>query len=491
MRRRDFLSAVAGSGLAAAPPVPSRAQSSSAAWITQGPMVGGVSEHAATIWVRASHDFPVQVEAVGPDGTVHRSAEQVANPDNDFCMHLRLLNLLPATTYRYRLIVAGVVDVAANDPLLAYGPDKRFRTPPSRSGTVRIGFGSCCMFREDPEQPIWRAVADCAPDQFLWLGDNVYADTDDYRVLCENYRQQRNVASLQPVLSNISHVAIWDDHDYGINDGDGSFVGKHASLQAFKAYWANPAYGLSGVPGTFFKFSAGDIDFLMLDVRYHRENSSGQLGDRATLLGAEQRAWLKSALKDSRAVFKVIASGCAWARTKGPGSDTWFGHLSERTEIFEFIREEQIGGCVFLSGGPHVGELNCVPWSERGGYDYYDLVSSGLAKRQGHASWLERRPEIRVRQVYFGGNNFGLLEFDTTSSEPQLTFTLRDVVNRSVWEPLILTSRDLTNGVQSWRKSIDEISLRRYDRSRAGEPYYGAIDYSADTPQARSTDLGV
>jgi hypothetical protein len=50
---------------------------------------------------------------------------------------------------------AGVVDVDAHDPLLAYGPDKRFSTSPSGSGRVRIGFGSCCMFRENPEQPIW------------------------------------------------------------------------------------------------------------------------------------------------------------------------------------------------------------------------------------------------------------------------------------------------------------------------------------------------
>ena len=54
--------------------------------------------------------------------------------------------------------------------------------------------------------------------------------------------------------------------------------------------------------------------------------------------------------------------------------------MVERNEIFDFIRDEISAG-VCISGDSHMGELNCIPWSERGGYDFYDFLL--LAARTG------------------------------------------------------------------------------------------------------------
>lgn len=41
----------------------------------------------------------------------------------------------------------------------------------------RIAFGSCS--REDLPQPLWMPIVNQRPGLWIWLGDNVYADTAD------------------------------------------------------------------------------------------------------------------------------------------------------------------------------------------------------------------------------------------------------------------------------------------------------------------------
>ena len=66
-----------------------------------------------------------------------------------------------------------------------------------------------------------------------------------------------------------------------------------------------------------------------------------------------------------------------------------------------------------------------MPWSERGGYDFYDFVSSPLAQATG-GSFLDGDPEMRIRLPYFRSVNFGVLDFEW-EPEPKVTFSLRDV----------------------------------------------------------------
>ena len=45
----------------------------------------------------------------------------------------------------------------------------------------RIAFGACA--KQDKPQPIWDAVVESQPEAFLFLGDNIYGDTDDMAIL--------------------------------------------------------------------------------------------------------------------------------------------------------------------------------------------------------------------------------------------------------------------------------------------------------------------
>jgi alkaline phosphatase D len=76
----------------------------------------------------------------------------------------------------------------------------RARTAPSAPADFRVAFGSCCRIQTDPDQRIWNAVRGLDPDFFLWLGDNIYADSDDPGAITALYGQSRTVERLEPFL---------------------------------------------------------------------------------------------------------------------------------------------------------------------------------------------------------------------------------------------------------------------------------------------------
>ena len=436
--------------------------------LMQGPMVGAVSATDALIWVRTTGEYAVAIE-YGTDLELRstRSVEATARKASDYTLVLRLTGLEPSTDYFYRVLVNGKPDryIKRVAPL-------RLRTapPPGAPTSFRVAFGSCPKFQDDRFQPIWPVVVGLEPDLFLWIGDNVYADTLDPDILREEYRRQRDVAGLQPLLSNVSNLAVWDDHDYGLNNHDRTNPIKQEALEIFTQYWANPSYGLADAPGVFFAYSYGAVDFFFLDDRYHRDPNSQPDTPDKTMLGRAQFDWLCERLAASRAVFKVLVAGGGWTAAKGEGGDSWAGFLNERNRLFDFIRDGEIPGVILVSGDSHVGELNVIPWSERGGYDLYDLVSSPLAQEPPD-SWLHRRPERRIRPVYFQGSNVGVIDF-YFDGEPRVMYRLYDFIGRNIWQPFVVRADELVNGVTSWPDKVDEEAEARQQSFDSGGGYY-------------------
>src|SRR3546814_10306922 len=100
-----------------------------------------------------------------------------------------------------------------------------------------------------------------------------------------------------------------------------------------------------------------------------------------------------------------------------------------RTELFDFIRDEGIGGVVCISGDSHMGELNCIPRSQQSGYDIYDFCSSPLAQMPA-AQNTRQAPEVRVRDTWTRSVNVGLMRFHMTGDTPQLNYQLHGEIGR-------------------------------------------------------------
>jgi alkaline phosphatase D len=431
----------------------------------QGPMVGAVTPTEIPVWIRASGPFECWLE-YGEDPTLAeplRTERVTASKDNDYCVVLRMSGLKPATRYHYRVYVhEGIADGFGNFPPFSAqtAPEERF------SGRVRVSFGSCSRWREDPVQPIWQAVEDLEPDLFFWIGDNIYGDALDPDILAEEYRRQREVVGLQPLLRTVPHLATWDDHDFGINNSDRTSPVKEGALKVFKQYWANPAFGLPDTPGVFCKYSYGPVDFFFLDGRYYRDPNEAPDIPGKTHLGAAQLAWLKQGLKESGAVFKVLISGSGFNGGKGPGADSWESYLHERTELLNYIRDEEVGGVLLMSGDTHVGELNAIPWSDEGGYDFYELVSSPLAQAPASGN-LTRGPMMRLRPAYCEAGNAGLMDFDFSGEVPTVTMNVMTQYGFFAWEPLTIRADELVNGKATAKKKQSK-EARDMERFSAG-----------------------
>ena len=434
----------------------------------QGPMVGAPGPNHFTVWVRTTGDFEVSIEASADRqfSQVIAGSRAMATTANHGCVVLRVDGLQPDTAYFYRLKYAGEYD--------RYQPlPHRTKTAPAGKADFSIAFGSCCRIQFDPDQRIWNAVQKLEPDLFFWLGDNIYADSDQPSTLVDFYGRGRVVERLEPLLRSTPQLATWDDHDFGYNDSDGGNPFKAEALKVFRDFWANPGYGEPGNPGVYFKQHYGGVDFFGLDGRYHRDRSDAVDNAGKTLLGAAQKAWLKRELKASTTPFKVLAIGGGWSSAENEkGGDSWGVYLTERNEIFDFIRDQGIGGVVCISGDSHMGELNCIPRSAAGGYDIYDFCSSPLAQLPA-AKNTRQVPELRIRDTWVRSVNVGRMRFDLSGPVPTLTYTLHDILGNAVWEPLVLTPADLRNGVKSWDRKADPVELERLERFRRGEGYYG------------------
>lgn len=431
--------------------------------LIQGPMVAPTPD-GFTIWGRASTALDVVVEYATDRAfsDVQSTPATRSDPIDDCVVKLKAGGLSPGTDYFYRLKVDGIADRYAPLPF-------RTRTIPAPGRPLRIAFGSCARLQFDAAQPIWDAIAAMEPDLFLWLGDNIYADSDQEASFTDLYGRQRSIPGFARFAARVPQLAIYDDHDFGYNNADGTNPVKAMTLKLFKRWWANPSAGTRDTPGVFFRHSLGQVDLFMLDGRYHRSPVEMPDGPGKTLLGAGQLAWLKSELKASKAAFKILVSGVAWSAGE-PGSDSWASYLHERNAILDFIRDQKISGVFGISGDVHMGEANCVPWSEKGGYDFYDFVSSGLAQVL-KSGFVDQAPEVRLREPWVGTENFGILDF-TFGADPSVAMSVRTVTGAPAWPPVVVNASDLVNGRSSWQRVIDKDELKRRDRKAAGGSYY-------------------
>ena len=139
--------------------------------------------------------------------------------------------------------------------------------------TYTIGFGSCIT--EKREQPIWKAIKEENIDEFFFMGDNVYGDSDDGLLIemKESYKKQKNMFPDWVFSKKLN--AIWDDHDYGKNDGGFEYPLKQQAQAMFLEFWKvakdDPRHLREGIYFNEEKEIFGrTINLIALDTRYHR-----------------------------------------------------------------------------------------------------------------------------------------------------------------------------------------------------------------------------
>lgn len=319
-----------------------------AAYLHAGPMVGHVGHDTARLWAKASNAgtlaFKIGLQPDLSDARVVQASELAE--DASFTGHAEISGLQPATRHYYAPLIDGAPAMARPYPSFITAP------APGQKQPLRVAFGSCVGQRGYSNAAAFGEMAARRNfDVLLMLGDNHYGDTTDPALLRDFYFMQRTVDGFTRLIRETPTYAIWDDHDFGPNNSDGTTKGKEDSLRVFRQWWANPAYGEPEHPGCWFRFHRGGIDFFMLDSRYHRTPNRSPEDGKKTMLGQRQLQWLKDGLAASTARFKVIACGSEWQTLTQ--ADCWSSFARERQEIFDHITSREIDGVIFLSGDRH------------------------------------------------------------------------------------------------------------------------------------------
>ena len=313
-----------------------------------GPMIGHVGPNEMRLWLRATGPC-VPAVRIGEQEDLSDArvvtGDRLAT-DNDFCGTLIVTNLKPATRYFYTVLLD-------NQPAL-HRPHASFTTAPlpGAKSHVRIAFVSCVGHFGHEAAAAWGDLAARTNfDLLLMLGDNHYANTTHAHHQRQAYYSHRRPAGFQEIAQRTPVYGIWDDHDFAGNDSDRTVKGKDEVLVLFKQFWANPSFGQPDDPGVYFKFTWGDLDFFMLDGRYHRSPNHAKDDGSKTMLGHAQLAWLKRELLASKARVKFLGSGSEWQSTGH--ADSWGSYRREREDLFTFIDQNRITGVLLLSGDRH------------------------------------------------------------------------------------------------------------------------------------------
>ncbi len=408
--------------------------------VQSGPMVGYSSMKEALLWVQTKKSAEVHFEYFEKENpkTKFKTEKYTTEKKLGFVAKLVADQIQPGKKYIYEVFVNGR-KIKRDYPMEFQAQTLwQWRTDPPE---VNFAVGSCNYVNEKEvdrpgnpygsEHEIFTSIHKKNPDFMLWLGDNTYlreVDWDSRTGFLHRYTHTRSLPELQPLLASTHHYAIWDDHDFGPNNADGSFPMKKTASEIFKLFWGNPNYDVIDKGGITGHFQWADLDFFLLDNRYYRTANNNQTEERQ-MLGKEQIDWLINALSFSRAPFKFIAIGGQFISSEAMYENHAI-YQNERNYLIQKIREAKIEGVIFLDGDRHHTALSKMQEINRV-YPIYDLTCSSLTAG-AHAN-KEELNVYKLQETLVGQHNFGMLKVSGPRKERVLSIQILDKDGKELW----------------------------------------------------------
>ena len=307
-----------------------------------------------------------------------------------------------------------------------------------------IGFGSC--IDQDLPQPIWSAIEAKNVDAFMFLGDNVYGDHPSGKLdkLRKSYISQST--KLPKWLNKKKVVSIWDDHDYGINDGGGDFKNKRESQKLFLDFWQipenDPRHKRDGLYfNELIEIDGFKINLIVLDTRFFRSKLSSNKSPYiptdnidTTILGDEQWTWFKQVLNHDSDLILVLSSIQILATEHVFEKWDLFPH--ERLKMMKLLDSIETKSLI-ISGDRHKGGLY-----KKG--SLIELTSSSLNKPTTAARISRNLPIVAdsikkqlleddklLQNKIYNYENFGLIKINTKTQKIEIS--LNDINGNEVF----------------------------------------------------------
>ncbi len=300
-----------------------------------------------------------------------------------------------------------------------------------------IAFGSCN--KTSLPMPMWGPILQTNPDLWIWLGDNIYGDSDDEAVLTQKYNTLKSNIGYQKLTKICPIIGTWDDHDYGDNDGNKHFTGKEASKAAFMKFFNTPSDSpIRDREGIYQSYTFGQgkkqVKVIILDTRTFRDKVvRGPLNKvyipdpEADILGETQWKWFEEELKNSTAPITLVVNGTQVISRFHP-FEKWGNYPTSRRKLFKLIKTHRPSGVILLSGDRHHAEVSKVNIPDMK-HPLYEFTSSGLTHTRKYP-----KPEANKFRVGKKINdlNFGTIKIDWDASPLKVTLQIKGVKNNII-----------------------------------------------------------
>lgn len=275
-----------------------------------------------------------------------------------------------------------------------------------------LAFGSCNSLER--VQVLWVQLLAQDPDVFVWLGDIIYADTQDMSRMRALYDELRAYVPYATLRSQTRILGTWDDHDYGENNAGNEYPMRAHSQRELLDFLDEPKHSARRTQeGVYAAYDFGQdpyrVRVILLDLRYHREPP----GPTSDMLGKAQWEWLERQLTDSTAAVHLIGSSVQFLADEHP-HEGWARFPASRARLVALLDVARPRSVLFLSGDRHMAELSVQPRTI--GPDIVELTSSGMSRH-----WKEHDEPNRYRVGEIVGDvNFGLVRVDWQAREIRL-----------------------------------------------------------------------
>jgi alkaline phosphatase D len=516
--RRRFLGTSGAAGFAMVSggiALPGLSRAASRPVITHGLQSGDVSTNSGVVWARVDRASRVFFEVASDDSfkAIKKTVFVDALPESDFTAKALIDGLPSGQDIFYRVRTQDLVDVnGTGEPLVG-----RFRTAPGdrrdvsfvwSGDTAGQGWG---IDESRGGMKIYETMLRHRPDFFIHSGDTIYADgpiaaevkladgslwknvtLDEKAKVAEtlaefrgNYKYNLMDKHVRAFNAAVPMLAQWDDHEVTNNWSSSKSLAEDKrytvkdvplltarAVRAFHEYM--PLAATPQEPGRVYrKVSYGpSLDMFFIDMRSYRgpntDNAQAEEGPETVFLGAEQLAWLKRELLNSRATWKVIAADMplgiiVWndaANKRGSeaiaqGNGPALGRELEFANLLSFIKRASVKNVVWLTADVHYTAAHYYDPSKAQFQDFepfWEFVSGPLHAGTFGPGELDNTfgPQLKYVKApepgqpqnlppSMGLQFFGHVRIDGKTE--QMTVTLKDVADADLWQVTLDPSR--------------------------------------------------
>lgn len=473
----------------------------SAPQLIEGIQFGDVLRDRAIIWSRTDRPARMIVEySFNPD---FNEVESVRGPlalaGTDYTARIDLTDLPPGHEI-YVKVRFQDMDHPKALSLPCYG---HFRTAPDDKSPIRfLWSGDTCGqgWGINPDiggMRIFDTMRQTAPDFFIHCGDSIYADSpiQESQIVPQTGEVWRNLVlpevtkvaetldefrgrykynlldhNLRRFNAEVPTVWLWDDHEITNNwspskDLDGDLRYTEKSIGKLVGYGRKAAleYAPMRLAATasagriYRKLSYGPLlDLFVLDMRSYRggntHNRQTEPGKETSYLGREQLDWLKTALRDSTAVWKVIAADMPLGLQSQDGTDRLNrmqfeslangdgparGRELELAELLGFMKRETVSNTVWLTADVHYAAAHFYVPAKAHFQDFdpfWEFVAGPLNAGSfgphelddtfGPQVIFQKASSVPNLSPLFGMQSFGQIDIDDVSQV--MSVTLKD-----------------------------------------------------------------